>query len=85
MSRGGGVAGSSGVKGRRSGWAGLAGQHEERGGDEIGRHKPKEKHISVREPTARGPDRLVREAVAYREERASAGELGRLGQIPGED
>jgi hypothetical protein len=42
MSRGGGVAGSSGVKGRRSGWAGLAGQHEERGGDEIGRHKPKE-------------------------------------------
>ena len=58
---------------------------EERGGTEIGRHKPKEKRISMRAPTARGPDGPVREAASCGEERAGTGELGRLGQILGED
>jgi hypothetical protein len=58
---------------------------EERGGDEIGRHKPKEKRISMRAPTACGPDGPVREAASCGEEWAGTGELGRLGRILGED
>jgi hypothetical protein len=45
----------------------------------------KEKCISVRAPMTRGPNGSAREAVAYGEERAGAGELSQLGRIPGED
>jgi hypothetical protein len=45
----------------------------------------KEKCISMRAPTARGPNGPVRKVMACREEWAGIGELGRLGRIPGED
>jgi hypothetical protein len=45
----------------------------------------KEKRISMRAPTARGPNGPARKVMAYREEWAGIGELGRLGRIPGED
>jgi hypothetical protein len=58
---------------------------EVRGGYEIGSRKPKGKCISMRAPVARGPDVPMREVAACEEERVSAGELGWLGQIIGED